>query len=105
VINGTIPDAEHRDDVYSESYNAGGIHDGERAYVTMIRTAEHKIVVAHGHAGAVTGELYDLVDDPGENVNRWDDPAYGDVKMRMLHRMVDRMAMTADPLPVRDDVW
>lgn len=105
VINGSIPDAEHRDDVYSESYNAGGDHHGERAYVTMVRTAEHKIVVVHGNPDDVGGELYDLVDDPGENVNRWDDPAYVDVKVQMLRRMVDRMAMTVDPLPEREDVW
>jgi len=35
------------------------------------------------------GELYDLDADPGEQVNRWDDPAYGADKARLLRRIID----------------
>jgi hypothetical protein len=104
-LNDPGADPAGRDDVYAEYYNSCQDHHGERAYVTMVRTTEHKIIVQHGGSGDVGGELYDLVEDPGEVVNRWDDPAYLSVKARMLQRMVDRMAMTVDPLPVRDDVW
>ncbi|TMR24911.1 DUF4976 domain-containing protein [Nonomuraea turkmeniaca] len=103
LIDGRV--AEHRDDVYCEFYNAGGPHRGQGTYATMVRSERHKIVVYHGSGDGVRGELYDLDDDPGEHVNRWDDPAYLAAKTDMLQRMTDRMAMTADPLPVRDDVW
>lgn len=96
--------AAGRDDVYAEYYNSLQDHHGERAYVTMVRSADHKLVVQHAGRDAV-GELYDLAADPGEVVNRWSDPDYLEVKAGMLQRMVDRMARTADPLPVRDDVW
>lgn len=105
LINDSLTDTTHRDDVYAEYYNACQDHLGERAFVTMVRTLENKIVVVHGPAAGPSGELYDLIEDPGENTNRWDDPDYVDVKVRMLQRMVDRMAMTVDPLPVRDDIW
>ncbi len=105
MINDPSGEPAGRDDVYAEYYNACQDHHGERAYVTMVRTAEHKIIVQHGAGGGVGGELYDLVEDPGEVVNRWDDPAYLTAKVAMLQRMVDRMARTVDPLPVRDDVW
>lgn len=105
LIDGGPAPAEHREDVYSEFYNAGGLHRDRRTYATMIRSADRKIVVYHGDGGDVDGELYCLDEDPGEHVNRWNDPAYIPVKAAMLGRMVDRMALTVDPLPVRDDGW
>jgi uncharacterized sulfatase len=35
------------------------------------------------------GELYDFADDPGEIVNRWDDPAYAAIKCELLRRFVN----------------
>ncbi|MGB3327394.1 MAG: sulfatase-like hydrolase/transferase, partial [Thermomicrobiales bacterium] len=32
------------------------------------------------------GELFDLVADPDERVNRWDDPAYAAIQSELLHR-------------------
>ncbi len=43
--------------------------------------------------------------DPGEVHNRGDDPAYTEVKLRMLHRLCDRMAATIDPLPVTEAIY
>jgi hypothetical protein len=37
------------------------------------------------------GELYDLVDDPGELVNRWDDPALRSVRDDLLALLDDVM--------------
>jgi arylsulfatase A-like enzyme len=105
LIDGAIAETAHRADVYSEFYHAGGPHDGRRTYATMIRSADRKIVAYHGGDTDSDGELYCLDEDPGENVNRWNDPGYLPIKASMLQRMVDRMALTVDPLPVRDDGW
>jgi hypothetical protein len=47
----------------------------ERYKMTVYRDADH-------------GELFDLVSDPGEHRNRWDDPATRDVKAGLLLRFV-----------------
>jgi arylsulfatase A-like enzyme len=36
------------------------------------------------YAGVPWGELYDLREDPDEDINRWNDPAYGGVQMELL---------------------
>ena len=40
-----------------------------------------------------------------ETWNRWDDAAYTGVKTEMLLRLYARMALTADPLPVRTGIY
>ncbi len=89
-----------RDDVYCEYYNANP--DETAIFLTMVRTDRHKIIVGHGRE---LGELYDLEEDPTETHNLWDDPAHAEVKMAMLKRACDRMAMTADPLPPRIGIF
>lgn len=61
-----------------------------------IRTQEWKLT---RYAGAPFGELYDLRNDPGEVVNRWDDPAYASTRSDLLALMLDRLALSEDPLP------
>ncbi|MCL2639719.1 MAG: sulfatase-like hydrolase/transferase [Phycisphaerales bacterium] len=95
--------SSHREDVYCESYNAM-IKHAEKPFVTMVRTAEHKLVRYH-HLPGVAGELYDLVNDPTETRNLYDDPASQALKTRMLERLCDRMAETVDPLPIRQANW
>ena len=68
----------------------------------MLRTKRRKLVAHHGTGG---GELYDLERDPLESVNRWDDPAYTHDKIELLGRLGDRLAWTADPLPLRRALW
>ncbi len=96
LVAGTAEDP--RTDVYCEHYTKlppGG-------FTTMLRTNTHKLVAHHGTG---TGELYDLQRDPGENVNRWDDPGCRVEKMELLTRLCDRMAWTTDPLPLRRSMW
>jgi arylsulfatase len=94
-------DCDHfRDDVYCEYLNSNP--GPERINLTMLRTATHKIVAAHGHP---TGELYDLRTDPGETRNLWHDPEHSEVKMELLERLCARMAWTADPLPPRIGIY
>jgi arylsulfatase len=95
-------ESHHRDDVYCEYYNAMPFHKEPTSQFTMVRTAQHKLVVDHGNN---TGELYDLEKDPGENANLWDDPTYAETKTAMLLRMTHRMAFTVDPLPLRQSYY
>ena len=55
--------------------------------------------------GTGEGELYDLKADPGETVNLWDSPEHARVKLDMYRRLSDRMAFTADPMPLRAGEW
>jgi arylsulfatase A-like enzyme len=98
MLNGQTGLDRHRDDVYSEYYNAAVMFDEPQAQLTMVRTDRHKLVVAHG---LDAGELYDLRDDPGETRNLWHDPGHQAPKIAMLTRLSDRMAWTIDPLPER----
>jgi len=102
LLTGQADINRHRDDVYCEYYNAQGWHENPIAFATMVRDERYKIVVAHGTDG---GELYDLEKEPAETTNLWSDPAYIEVKAKMLRKMCDRMAWTADPLPVRESAW
>jgi arylsulfatase A-like enzyme len=92
----------HRDDVYCEYYNAMGWHREPAAHATMVRSRQHKIVVAHGTGG---GELYDLDLDPRETDNLWDSADCTAIKLEMQERVMDRMAWTVDPLPERQAPW
>ena len=95
LLTGTADLNQHRDNVYSEYYNAW-IHDDAQA--TMVRDRQYKLVAYHSIR---SGELYDLEQDPLETHNRWADPAYAAVKMDLLETLCERMAWTVDPLPLR----
>ncbi len=102
LLTGEAAPDQHRDDIYCEYYNAMPWHTQPSAQMTMIRTAQHKLVVAHG---LHSGELYDLEQDPTETRNLWADPAYAAIKSDLLLRLSDRMAWTVDPLPARLAPW
>ena len=53
-----------------------------------LTTATHKI---HRYLEQPFGELYDLGEDPGELVNRWDDADYAAVKGELLALLDDVM--------------
>jgi choline-sulfatase len=91
-----------RDSVYCEYYNAMSWHENPKAFATMVRTDEAKLVQYHGIDG---GELYDLAADPDERHNLWTDPDSQDRKVDLLATLTDRMAETADPLPEREAPW
>ena len=61
----------------------------------MVRTATHKYV-----ARLVGGdELYDLTADPGELVNRIDDPVLMEVKASLRDRLLRWYLETGDVVP------
>jgi arylsulfatase A-like enzyme len=62
-----------------------------RLSLRTLTTRTHKVTVDRDHAE--NGELYDLVEDPGERVNRWADPAYASLRSDLvatLHDVVNR---------------
>jgi arylsulfatase A-like enzyme len=77
-------------------------HTNPAPYATMLRTDGYKLVAMHRLDG---GELYDLRKDPSETHNRWYDPAYQPVRLALLERLCERIALTADPLPARQAPW
>jgi arylsulfatase A-like enzyme len=103
LLTGEEDASRHRDDVYCEFYNSNFEYD-PKAYLTMVRTTDCKIVASH-RGDVDTGELYDLRNDPTEIHNLWNEPSALHMKARMLKRLVDRMAWTADPLPIRESHW
>ena len=102
LLRAEVDAHEHRQDLYCEYYNAMPWHAEPAAQMTMVRTARHKLVVAHGLG---EGELYDLETDPGETHNLWDAPQHQALKLTLYQRLADRMAWTVDPLPVRQSNW
>jgi hypothetical protein len=51
----------------------------------------------HSHDGT-EGELYDLRDDPLQQVNRWDDPAYASVRSDLVADLWDHQPEQRTPL-------
>jgi len=103
-----------RKSAYSEYYNCNINHRDPKAFCSMVRDDRFKLVKVHAAPDGAPvdeskygcmGELYDLINDPGEHFNLYDDPAYSEIKCRMLALLCDRMAATCDPLPHRKASW
>ena len=52
----------------------------------MVRSDSHKLVHFRGLA---EGQLFDLVNDPGERRNLWDDPAAAGIKQDLLNALLE----------------
>ena len=61
----------------------------EDNYQIMMRTPTHKMVY---YIGEDDGELYDLASDENELWNRWDDPTYAELKVRMQQKLLAWLA-------------
>jgi arylsulfatase A-like enzyme len=70
---------EGREYVFAEHARDGILQETE--FMTMVRSREWKLV---HFLGEPSGQLFDLVHDPGEIHNLWDDPAYADKKRELL---------------------
>lgn len=101
-LTGQATQDHPREDIYCEYYNAMPWHREPQAHATMLRDERYKLVAVHG---LQLGELYDLQQDPDEQHNLWQEPSAQSIKTRMLQRLCDRMAWTADPLPMRQAKW
>jgi arylsulfatase len=65
---------------------AGDVNLTGTEFITMVRSARHKLV---HFKGAAYGQLFDLQADPGEVVNRWDDPAMAATRAELLDVLRD----------------
>lgn len=70
-------------------------HNPVMPHVTSYIEARHKISV---YRQGDHGEMFDLLDDPGELRNLWSDPDAAAVKSAMLHRMVQAI-LASEPTP------
>ena len=77
---------------------APGSEGKSHCFGTMIRDERWKMAVYHGHG---MGELYDMDNDPNESINRWDDPACGDILSRLFRQSFDAFVQCSDPGPPR----
>lgn len=97
ILTGTAAQDVHRESVRAEYYHTlnGDVPGREfsGSYGTMIRTRTHKLVTYHGHE---TGELFDLVADPWEHENLWDDPAAAGIRFELMKRSFDQTARAVD---------
>ena len=66
---------------------------------TMCRDRQFKYV----RRAYETDELYDLVNDPGETINRIHDPSLADVRTRLTERMLSWYMETCDVVPMEPD--
>ncbi len=96
ILKGQADPSSHRDHVFSEYYNAWS---HKHSYGTMLRTVTHKMIVYHG---TDQGELYDLVNDPDEFENLWNNVSYAELKTQMLKETFDASVFTMDPTPPRE---
>jgi arylsulfatase A-like enzyme len=78
-------------------------HTDPKAFASMVRTKDWKLVVSHSIRGE--GELYDLVTDPGEHLNLYADPAFLEKKTELMECLLRHWSHTADPVPVRKSDW
>ncbi len=65
-------------------------------HATMIRDERYKLNVWHdpdGTRGEPQGELYDMQRDPNELQNLWSDPGHEAVRLGLMGRMMDWLAV------------
>ena len=86
---------ETRDVAYSE-WHVHPSRCGVAVKLRTVRTRTHKCTFEL-ESGA--GELYDLINDPDEMINRFDDPAYGAVRKQLHEMMRARPGEVIAPLP------
>lgn len=89
------------DQVRSSAITAYIAHD-RGINAKCLRTTRYKLVV---FAGETYGELYDLEKDPHENVNRFEDSDYSEVRSSLMELLVQRLIEDQDPLPERRSRW
>lgn len=85
LLTGEGEGTPHKESVYSEFYHClKGTH--EDIYATMYFDGRYKLVNYHGKE---YGELYDHRNDPEEFENLWDDPAYAELKAKLIKKNFD----------------
>jgi len=88
---------------YCEYLNAMPWHKNPKAFASMVRTNDWKLVVSHSVKGE--GEMYDLHADPGEHHNLYTDSRYLGKKEELMEELLNHWAHMADPEPLRKSDW
>ena len=92
------PLLEGRDETRPVAYSEWHVHPsrcGVGLKLRTVRTRTHKCTF---ELDSGAGELYDLVNDPEEMVNRFDDPGYAAVRRELHEMMLARPGDIAQPL-------
>ncbi len=55
------------------------------------------------YCGQDWGELYDLHDDPEEQINRWDDPSYTGIRGHLTELLAEEMIRSSETSPIVDN--
>ena len=97
ILTGESDLNTHRDSVYSEFYNSNINHRNPLAFTTMVCDGRYKLTKVHGCTQGAEGELYDLQEKPLERYNHYNNPAFTEIKVRMLELLADRMAQISEP--------
>ena len=84
-----------RDFAFSE-WDLRASRCGVDLWLRTVRTKTHKLTV-ESNSGA--GELYDLVNDPGEMDNRFGDPGATKVQRELMDMIASRPDDKVEPLP------
>lgn len=92
----------HRSSVYCEYGNAMRHNGNPGTFASMVATEQYKLCYYHDEN---CGELYDLQEDPQERRNLYEESAYAQIRTEMLQTLLNRIAFTADPLPVREAAY
>ena len=90
--------ANHRDEVFIEHNDSGprlGFTQPAR-----LRTIRDKSWRFTTYGGESWGELYDLINDPNETHNLWDDPAHADTKAELSLRLIAQLTAQMDESPL-----
>ena len=108
MLSGNASLDTFRKDVFCEYYKSR-ISGELVAYASMLFDGRYKLTALHALASSYPDEykeeLYDLVKDPNEHNNLYNEPEYQEIKLRMLEAFCRRQAMTADKLPQKSMPW
>ena len=98
----------HREFVHCEYHDGLAPHWGRSlprvppAHATMYRNERYKLAVYHGND---YGELYDLLTDPSELNNLWEDQEHAELRNRLIRQSFDASMTIVDPGTVRSGRW
>jgi hypothetical protein len=89
---------------HAKDYQAREYALCEEGYYRTLRTRRYKLVYAPPHytwgdGQGFTSQLYDLEKDPGEWENRFEDPAYAEIRQRLIETLL--AATCASELPLQ----
>ncbi len=84
ILKGEISGDRIRASARCEYFDALDPHftGGTGSFATMYRDERYKLTVYHNKD---IGELYDLMEDPWEFNDLWNDPSYSDIKNRLIY--------------------